>query len=137
MSSAKCHCINVRRASRTITQLYDVFLEPSGLKITQYSLLINIQKAGSISITNLSELIRLDRTTLARNLKYLAKEDLILITPGKDLRTRQVSITLKGSDILEETKPLWDKAQDYVKEYLGQESLSDLIILLNKLENIK
>ena len=50
----------------------------------------------------------------------------ILITPGKDSRTRQVSIALKGSDILEKTKPLWDKAQDYVREYLGQESLSDL-----------
>lgn len=134
---AKCHCINVRRASRAITQLYDKFLEPSGLKITQYSLLMNVLRTGPISISNLSKVIRLDRTTLARNLKHLAEEDLIVIIPGKDSRTRQVSITTKGIDTLDQAKPLWEKAQEYVNELFGQDSLTNLIDLLNKLENLK
>jgi hypothetical protein len=30
-----CHCTNMRRASRAITQFYDELLEPSGLKVNR------------------------------------------------------------------------------------------------------
>jgi hypothetical protein len=34
-----CACFNLRKASRTVTQLYDEILQPSGLLATQFTLL--------------------------------------------------------------------------------------------------
>ena len=41
--TSPCHCLNIRRASRAVTQFYEKVLEPSGLKVTQYSLLRNLE----------------------------------------------------------------------------------------------
>ena len=56
----------MRRASRAITQFYDKFLMPSGLKVTQYSLLNHLKRLGPLTMNELSQAIRLERTTLMR-----------------------------------------------------------------------
>lgn len=64
-----CDCTNMRRASRTLTQFCDKPLEPSSLKVTQYSLLDHLNRLGPLTMNELSQAIRLERTTLVRNLK--------------------------------------------------------------------
>ncbi|MEE9539836.1 MAG: MarR family transcriptional regulator, partial [candidate division NC10 bacterium] len=34
-----CVCFNIRKAARAISQLYDDVLRPSGLRVTQFSIL--------------------------------------------------------------------------------------------------
>lgn len=36
-----CACANLRTVSRSITKLYNQLLQPSGLKITQYYMIVN------------------------------------------------------------------------------------------------
>lgn len=132
--SSPCTCLNVRRASRAVTQFYDEVLKPSGLTITQLALLRHIELLAQTTIGELAKTMRIDRTTLNRNLKPLADEGLIAINPGKDTRTRELVLTESGKDAVVLGWKLWGEAQDTIKEYMGEGDLKKLKQLLSKLE---
>ncbi len=115
-----CAFFKMRKASRVTTQVYDRFMKPAGLAPSQFSLMVALSFAGSISVSHLAEILIMDRTTLTRNLKPLEREGLVKIVPGSDRRTRAVSLTAAGKQKLSEALPLWEKAQEYMAECLGQ-----------------
>ncbi|AFQ42463.1 transcriptional regulator [Desulfosporosinus meridiei DSM 13257] len=134
-SPSPCHCLNIRRASRSVTQFYERVLEPSGLKVTQYSLLRNLEWAKLVSMTELARIMRIDRTTLNRNIKPLVKAGLIEVNAsGEDSRSRNVTLTEAGKVTLANAGVLWREAQEAIEEYLGIEELDTLRNLLSKLE---
>src|SRR5215216_421883 len=102
-----CACANLRKAARAVTQLFDAALAPSGLKATQFTLLVTSRLSGEATINGLAERMAMDRTTLSRNLKPLARDGLLEVSPGGDGRTRLVQITSAGERALEEAYPLW------------------------------
>lgn len=122
-----CACFNFRKASRAVTQLYEEILQPSGLLGTQFTLLVAISLAGSVTITRLAQELVMDRTTLTRNLKPLKRQGLIEIEPGQDQRTRVVMLTDKGRKALAKAIPLWEQAQAHVVQGLGQNRWSTLL----------
>ncbi|URN84259.1 MarR family winged helix-turn-helix transcriptional regulator [Acetobacterium wieringae] len=69
--SSVCSCLNMRRASLAMTEIYDHYLEPCHLSISQFSILKHIDGMEPVSVSELAAAIRLDRTTLVRNLKPL------------------------------------------------------------------
>src|SRR5512144_2341918 len=87
-----CACGRLRRAARALTQLYDDAMAPSGLRVTQYSLLSALARRGPLHITELASAQLLDRTALSRNLDPLVAKGLVAIRPGRDARTREVAI---------------------------------------------
>src|SRR5262245_29384442 len=92
-----CACINLRRAARAITNYYDnLSLAACGLRVTQLTPLIVLYLADPQTINEMAEKLALDRTTLTRNLKLLEEEKLLSIEPGRDQRTRLVTLTQKG-----------------------------------------
>ena len=129
-----CTCMNIRRASRAVTQFYDEALQPCGLSIAQMSLLTQLTLAGSVTISELAKRMRIDRTTLNRNMKPLTEAGLITVSPGKDSRTRQVSLTDSGRQSHVQARTLWQEAQIALDVYLGQEDAARLVDLLNRLE---
>lgn len=129
-----CNCMNIRRASRAVTQFYDKVLQPSGLTIAQLALLRHLRAAEPATISELARLMRIDRTTLNRNMKPLTDAGLIAVSPGQDSRTRQVMLTTAGETAIEKGWALWGEAQDLLQGYLGQEDLAKLVELLAKLE---
>jgi DNA-binding MarR family transcriptional regulator len=116
----RCTCFNLRKAARAVTQLYDEFLRSSGLRSTQFSLLMVIRGRGPIRITELAEMAVMDRTTLKRNVELLEREGLVRIEPGTDARVREVSLTAAAEKRLAQALPLWQRAQAYVTGELGQ-----------------
>ena len=131
---AICNCINLRRASQSLTEVYDKILAPSGLKISQFLLLKNIKSLGPVSVSSLALEIRLDRTTIVRNLKPLEEKDLVIDTATKGARNRQLKLTDKGLEILQIAAPLWVEAQNFIEQYLGKEDRNALTVLLSKIE---
>ena len=115
-----CTCFNLRKAARAVTQLYDEFLRPSGLRTTQFSLLMLIRGLGPIRITELAGEAVMDRTTLKRNVELLERQGLVRIEPGEDARVREVSVTPAAMERLAEALPLWQRAQGHVTRQLGQ-----------------
>ena len=116
-----CACANLRKAARAVTQLFDAALAPSGLKATQFTLLVTTRLTGESTINELAERMAMDRTTLSRNLKPLVRSGLLEMQPGEDGRTRLVRLTPAGEQALEEAYPLWQQAQQETISALGEE----------------
>ena len=45
--ASPCVCNTLRMVTRAVTQLYDEALQPSGLRVTQFSILASIARAGA------------------------------------------------------------------------------------------
>lgn len=126
----RCICTALRQAAAQITAHYDEALAPSGIKVTMFRLLRRIEAATSVSITELAEIVGLDRSTLGRNLRVLEKQSLIKMGVGEDGRARVVSLTDAGRRALQSAVPLWRSAQrDYAKMIDGDTlALLDCVI---------
>ena len=123
-----CVCFNIRKSARAITQLYEDALRPTGLRATQFTLLVATRVMGTATISGLAKHLVMDRTTLTRNMKPLEKQGFIRIVLGKeDRREREVTLTLAGQKILAESLPLWKTVQQSVLEALGQNRVSRLL----------
>lgn len=131
-----CVCFNLRKAARAITQLYDDVLRPTGLRTTQFSLLVATNLLGPMTVTSLAERGVMDRTTLTRNIKPLEKLGFIKVAPGSDQRKRIVSITRKGQDALVKALPLWKKAQAHVVKGLGQKRWNSILENLSEMVSL-
>ena len=130
-----CACFNVRKVSRQLSQLYDHALEPSGLKNTQFTMLAVASEAGPISITNLSRLLDLDRTTLTRNLRIMEREGLIAVGSGKDARSKIVTLSAKGRSRLSQATPLWRSAQAKILKRFGRNRWDSLRLELQEIRD--
>lgn len=126
----------MRRASRAVTRLYDVLLEPSGLKVTQYSLLNHLKRLGPLTMNELSKAIRLERTTLVRNLKLMENMGLVSVIAETTSKAHEVQLTEKGLKSLEMAAPYWNQAQQHLKELLTEEEIQIFAGVLQKLESI-
>jgi DNA-binding MarR family transcriptional regulator len=117
--AAGCACRNLRRTARAVTQLYDESLRPSGLRITQFTLLVAVAIGEPVLVTRLADALSLDRTTLARDLKPLTERGLVEIAVGTDRRTRVVRLTGQGREAIGRAYPLWQRAQARIVEAAG------------------
>ena len=117
--SWQCAFFNTRKAARAVTRFYDGALAPSGLKATQLTMLGAISISGPVRMSELADMLVLDKTTLTRNLKLLEAGGLVAIAAGEDRRERVASLTRPGRDALERALPLWREAQRRVSEHLG------------------
>ncbi len=116
-----CACLNVRKAARAITQLFDEVLQPTGLRSTQFPLLVVVARLREAPVTQLSRELVMDRTTLARNLKPLESQGLLTIEAGTDRRRHLVRLTERGRQALARALPSWEQAQHQVVTRLGHE----------------
>jgi DNA-binding MarR family transcriptional regulator len=129
--NATCACLNIRKAARAVTQLYDDMLRPSGLRNTQLTLLMLLRGHGPMSITRLAEAAMTDRTTLTRNLALLEERKLVRIVSGEDARVRVVELTGAGDEAIDEAFPLWEKAQALITSRMGRDALTRLLTELS------
>jgi DNA-binding MarR family transcriptional regulator len=133
---AACACFNVRKTARLITQLYDESLRPTGLRVTQFSILMATRGLELATLTRLAEVMAMDRTTLTRNVRPLERQGLIKITPGDDRRERQVSLTPRGHHTLAQALPVWERVQARVTQAFGPERLQRLFTELAELRSV-
>jgi DNA-binding MarR family transcriptional regulator len=125
--AATCACFNLRKAARAVTQLYDDALRPTGLRITQFTLLTLVGGLGTISVTRLASAAVMDYTTLVRNLKLLERQGLVRSRATQDKRVREVSLTDRGRRALAPALPLWEKAQARVTSQLSRQRFGRLL----------
>jgi DNA-binding MarR family transcriptional regulator len=126
-SVTDCACFNLRKAARAVTQYYDDALRPSGLRVTQFSLLAAIKVFGTVSIGVLADEAVMDRTTLTRNLKLLEQEGLVSVTPGDDARVREVTLTPAAHEQLAEAHRYWKKAQAHMADAMGSDGVRRML----------
>jgi len=120
-----CVCNALRMASRVVTQLYDDILRPSGLRVTQFSILATIAGKGEANLRQLEAVLALDQTTLTRSLNLLERDRLIERVSHPDARIKAMRLTAKGQRTLSAARPLWRAAQDTVLRELGTTAWAD------------
>lgn len=121
-----CACANLRRAARAASQLYDEELRPAGLRVTQFTLLQVLHRAGPIRQGDLGEALALDSTTLSRTLRPLLRAGWIRGLRGADRRERVYALAAAGRREMERAIPLWERAQARLKQRLGAEGWQQL-----------
>jgi len=136
LAAPACTCGRLRRAARALTQLYDDLMEPSGLRVTQFSLLRTLATQGPARMSDLAKTLLLDRTALSRTLDPLVDRGLVAITAGRDARTREVSLTRAGDRAVRSATPHWQRAQSQVAARIGPDRLDTLIETLTEVEQL-
>ncbi len=116
-----CGCLNIRKASRVVTQLFDEALEPTGLRSTQLAILITVAGHGPASVAKLSRELVMDPSTLARNLQPLVQQGLIEKTPGPTGNRKLISLSEDGTAAVARAIPLWEAAQKRLLQHFGSQ----------------
>ncbi len=127
-----CAAASLRAATRVVTRLYDEAFRPIGILVSQLSVLCVLNEFGSLTIGELADRLMMDRSTLSRNLKPLEKRGLVSILPGHDRRSREVTLTPAGYDILVRSYLPWESAQAKVVGILGDQGVDSLLTDLSK-----
>ena len=130
-TSEECNCFAMRAAARHLSQSYDRFLAPSGLRTTQFSILARLKRKGPLTINALAEDMVMDRTTLGRNILPLERDGLISIEPtASDRRAKELRLTKAGEKRLQAALKRWSQAQARFETVFGAERAGDLRKLL-------
>ena len=122
-----CNGTTLRKATRRVSQLYDVIMAPCGLRSTQLSILAHIARAGRRSIGEIASSLVLDRSALAHNLKPLERDGFIqIVVDADDKRSRLAVLTKAGHAKVTEAIPLWDHAQKCFESIFGVKKAESL-----------
>lgn len=126
-----CTNLKLRELSRVVTRHYDAHVAPTGLKNSQYSLLSHVVLLGPIRPGELAARMRLDASTLTRNLQPLVAAGWVEQGPGDDARSRSVVATEAGRAKRAEAQRAWKQAQLALNARLGNERVAALHALVD------
>ena len=125
--STDCNCLALRQAARHVTQFYDQWLAPAGLRTTQLSILAKLRRVGPLTINALARELVMDRTTLGRTMLPLERDGLIRVINGSvDRRSKELRLTKAGESRLREAGTLWVRAQKDFESKFGASRASRL-----------
>ena len=129
-----CNCTKVRRASRRLSRIYEDALEASGVKSTQWAILIALCDQGSQTLSDCAEKLTMDRATLTHNLRPLERDGLIeIVADSADRRVKRADITDAGMQRVRLGRDGWARAQERVETALGAKDAAELRRLLDRL----
>ena len=114
-----------------MTQFYDQFISPLGLRATQYSILARLHRKGPMTINALAADLVMDRTTLGRNIRPLQRDGLIAVAPRQaDRRRKELRLTGAGEERFQAAQHGWTKAQAQFERTFGAKRAKALRTLL-------
>ena len=126
-----CTNMRLRQMMRRVAHHYDLEMAKVGLKTTQYSLLTYVLKLGPLRPGELAKGMKLNASTLTRNMRPLIDAGWLALEPGSDGRSRTVTITPQGRAKREEARYRWKAAQDSLTDLLGGERVLALHDVIN------
>ena len=127
-----CTNLKLRQLMRQVTRHFDAEMAKAGLRTTQYSLLSCVLKHGPMRPVDIAKLLRIEPSTLTRNLKLLVERGWLSVEEGPDARSRLVSLTDEGRARRMEAQRRWHGAQMGINEILGAERVIALHALLDE-----
>ncbi len=126
-----CTNLKLRQFMRRVSQFYDAEMAQVGLKTTQYSLLSCVDKLGPVRPGELAAWLKMDASTLTRNLRPLVDAGWVVVGAGADARSRLVSLTPAGREKRAEAKRRWKVAQTGINRLLGEDQVVALHALID------
>lgn len=124
--SGKCIAGRLRLVNRVITSLYDNALRPLGVKASQFNILVVAGKLGVARPADVCAMLRLDTSTLSRNVERMRTAGWIEVVPDEDGRAQPFILTPQGKRLLEQALPAWQRAQSEAENLLGGDGVTML-----------
>ena len=131
-----CTNLKLRQLMRRVAQLYDAEVGKTGLRGTQYSLLSYVVKLGPVRPVDLARAMKIDASTLTRNLRPLVDAGLVTLGAGDDARSRRVEATAHGREKRQEAQRRWRVAQESLNQRLGAQRVLALHALLDECQDL-
>jgi DNA-binding MarR family transcriptional regulator len=132
-----CLCSSFRRTARALSQLYDEGLRGTGLRITQFTILQVLARAGEVTQGRLGEILAMDSTTLTRTLGIMRRRGWIVERRGDDQRERWLRLSKAGGRKLKRATVGWEKVQTRLREEMGGEAAwKNLLQLTNQVTEV-
>ena len=128
-----CLCGTLRRSARALTQRYEEFLRPLGLRSSQFTILQVLWRVGETSQGHLGDVLAMDSTSLTRTLAVMRRRRWIAERRGDDRRERRLRLAKSGEALLSRALPLWQQTQDRLRAELGDETWQNLFQITNQL----
>lgn len=120
-------CFAIRQAARYVSQLYDRHLAHVGLTITQFSLLGRLKRTGPMTMKQIAEVMRMQRTTLVRTLQPLRRDGLVSSEAlSGDARALSIALTAAGDERLNAGRKHWYAAQAEFEHRFGEQRAAAL-----------
>ncbi|WP_024904239.1 MarR family winged helix-turn-helix transcriptional regulator [Robbsia andropogonis] len=129
-----CYCLASRQSARYLSRLFDEHLAPSGLSSSQFSLLVSLASAKTLTIVQLAEFMVMERTTLVRALKPLQQSGWVLNQLPTSGRAMILTLTPAGQIKVKEAAQLWKAAQQAFENLIGKDRA---VALRSELQNVK
>jgi len=127
-----CLSAKVLLISRITAGIFRKYLGPFNITDSQLSVLFILEKKGGMTQKELSEIVRLEKSSLNRNITRMIENGFL---------TRKkfpvIDITIKGKELANNVVPEWNKAMDEMHSFLDQDGEEALELVLNKLTNPK
>lgn len=115
----RCLCLSARRAARRVARVFDEALKAHGITNGQFSLLMSLNRPAPPRLTDLTELLGMDRTTLTAAVKVLERRGLMRqVQDSQDRRAKRLILTGEGEAVLIAALPVWRETQGRIEAAL-------------------
>src|SRR5271167_1744023 len=123
----------VRKLNRMVSAIYDSALAGAGLKTSQFSVLVSVANRKKCRPSELAKVLQMDESTLSRNVERMCARGWLRLEPDEDRRSHLITITDKGSTMIQKAYPGWQKAQEEAGSQLGEDGIAALRSAIRKL----
>jgi DNA-binding MarR family transcriptional regulator len=117
--AGECLAVRVRTLNRAISAVYDEALRPHGLRVGQLNLLVVVARLGTARPGDLCRILRMDKSTLSRDVEVLRRNGWLELDDAADARARPLKLSTAGEAILETVGPAWRQAQEKAEAMVG------------------
>ena len=121
--SRHCIAVRLRMLTRGVTKLYNDALRPRGLTISQMNILIAIACMGEARQQQVCEALRLEKSTLSRDVVRMIARRWLLSARGAAGRTLTLRLSASGKALLRAATPAWKQAQEKALALIGEEEV--------------
>jgi DNA-binding MarR family transcriptional regulator len=128
-----CLCNEVKKLSRLLGRIYDAALAPTGVSITQLSVLRVIARLPNETMARIAEALEMDRTTFYRAVTPMLRDGWLKPSEGADARSKSISFTIEGKRVLAQAEKQRKAVQKEVVSAYGNAASSALFADLEKL----
>ncbi len=124
--------MSARRAGR----VYDDALASTKLNVTQYAILVNVERYQPISQMDLADHLRLERTTLYRAVALMKRQGWLNLAPVGEGVAVELSLTPKGARILGPARDIWSRLHASFLEAFGERRWESFLEQLDEIDRI-
>lgn len=114
-----------------VQEVYDSHCKD--FKASWFSVLATIKEEESIDFKSLAAKHSVSSSAVSQTIKELEKQDLVKVITGADKRSRLITLSDKGENVLQEAYPILLKIQEVLNEMLGNE----IETFINLMENFE